>query len=238
MKTNRFVVFTIVMLFNACISAPSDPVAIGQLCQPEETSCKSSVLILRESVGRNQLDYTIENLGGDINNINILAVTPEIQSVDLMTIDPDAIVARQIHPNLLAGQTIGNRITPKLLGTRDAFRVFVLCESANDETCKLKMEYVFESVPVECFDDSDCSSSWLCNVAVGHCAQCLSDKDCNTDQTCESLQGRCSPEDATPSCSASGSSPSTPLFFIIVFLFTLRFKKRRVNQSHPASSST
>ncbi len=218
-----------ILVLGACISAPSDPVAIGQLCEPEESSCENSVLILRESVGRNQFDYTIENLGGEITNIDVLAVTPEIESVDLMTIDPDAIVARQIHPNLGIGETIGNRITPKLLGTRDAFRVFVLCQSADETACKLKMEYVFASVPVECFDDSDCSSSWLCNVPVGHCSECLSDEDCNSDQTCDALQGKCSPEDTTPSCSTSDTSPVSFILFFLLFVVLLKGRKRALN---------
>lgn len=213
----------------ACISAPSDPVAVGQLCEPEETTCKRSVLILRESVGRNQFDYTIENLGSQSVTIDVVAVTPEIESVDLMTIVPDAIVARQIHPDIAPGETIGNRITPKLLGTRDAFRVFVLCNTSTTVApCKLKMEYVFESVPVECFDDNDCSSGWLCNVPIGNCAECLNNDDCNSDQTCDALQGKCTPEDATPSCSV-GSLPSSLSFF--VFVFAIFIARRRFKQT-------
>ncbi len=221
-RNEAIALFGIVLCLASCISAPSDPVAVGELCEREKDACKNSVLILRESVGRNQFDYTIKNSGTGTVSVNILAVTPEIEAVDLMTLVPDAIVARQIHPDLAAGQTIANRITPKLLGTRDAFRVFFLCEATTAQPCNLKMEYVFQSVPVECFDDNDCSSGWLCNTPIGHCAECLADEDCNSDQTCDTLQGRCSPEDTTPSCSTF-TSPSS-FFFLWVFLI---FVKRR-----------
>ncbi len=206
------------LLLPSCISSPSDPIAFGELCEPSTDKCPNTVLFTRDSVGRNQLDYTLENLGPDPVSVEVLALSQEVSSLDLTSVDPDLIIARQTHSLIQSTAKIGNRITPKLLGTRDAFRLFILCKDENP-TCNIKVDYVFESVPVECFDDNDCSSGRLCNVPVGHCVECLSAEDCNDDQSCDALQNTCTPEDATPSCSTSPDGPSFLFLMIFVFLF-------------------
>lgn len=212
----------------ACIPRPTDPVSMGILCDIPTPECKNSTLLLRPSVGRNQFDYTIENKGKTPTDVNVVVVTPEIETLDLQNLDPERIIASRIHRQILPGESEGNRLTPKLLGTRDSFRIFTLCTNREANTpCNIRVDYVFSSVPVECFDDTECNSGWLCDVNIGHCTECLSSTDCNTDQTCDTIRGRCTPEDTTPSTCSTSSHPASLLLSLLGLFFFTRRRKRK-----------
>lgn len=202
-------ILLVAIVITACIPRPEDPVSIGTLCLPSGSDCPDEAVLVRDSVGRNQLDYAITNNTDAMIDIDAFVVNPSILDFDPTNFETDDVIAQRTFRAVAPGATVSDRFTPLSLGTRDSVRFVPYCDS-----CEISVEYVFESVPLECFDDEDCSSGWLCDQQFGQCAECITNDDCNEDQTCDSFRGRCTPEDTTPNCATSGTFPV--IFFLLL----------------------
>jgi hypothetical protein len=214
-----------------CVPAPTDPVATGSLCLPPSADCPDNVVISRDAVGRNQLDYAIVNHGATETTVTAQATVPATDldaGTDVAT-DADfdtssdagdetgrIVIAREEHRIAPSG-SVGNRWTPQLLGTRDPMEFSIACSG-----CDVQADFVLSTIPLQCSTDDDCSSGWLCDTRVpGRCVECRSDDDCSTDQTCDLDRGRCTPP--TPnSCSTADAQVMVPLLLVLV-----AFRRRR-----------
>ncbi|MEZ4460006.1 MAG: hypothetical protein R3E66_09800 [bacterium] len=211
------------LLISGCVPAPSDPVDTGTLCLPSTADCPSQTVVSRDAVGRNQLDYAIQNLGTMEADVTAVAYVPESDvdaggdaSVDDAGQTSGRILIAQGEHRIPPAESVGNRWTPQLLGTRNEIEFSINCSA-----CEVTADYVLTSVPLECSIDDDCSSGWLCDTRTpGRCVECLSDDDCMSGQTCDIQGGRCTPP-AAASCSASGG-----LVAWLGLLFVLGFRRR------------
>jgi len=222
-----------------CIPSPEDPVSVGTLCSPASDTCPGDVVLQREAVGRNQLDYTITNRGDAAATFEVLAVATsatldgdagDTGSADAADAGPTTsatdVLARRTYGDVAAGEKVGDRLTPQDLGIRETFRFVLRCDG-----CQAKLEYVFASVPVECFSDDDCSPTWQCDVVVGRCVECSGDEDCSEDQFCDEERGRCTPETRTAGCAAGAQPDDVPppwaLLGLAALLLLAVWRKRR-----------
>ncbi len=204
----------------ACVPAPTDPVASGSLCLPATADCPAQTLIRRDAVGRNQLDYAIQNTSTTETTVIAEAYVPAGESdagTDLgADMDSPILIAKSEHQIAPEG-SVGNRWTPQLLGTREEIEFSIACTE-----CEVNADYVLTSVALECSADDDCSSGWLCDTRIpGRCVECMSDDDCQTEQTCNIDRGRCTPANAA-SCSSGGAGTTGILLFLILFFLPRR----------------
>lgn len=208
---------------SACIPPTSDPVSVGEFCigAPD---CAGSALLARDSVGRSRIDFAVTNLGDEEATIAVQALVP-LSSPTSTDAGSDAgsdagtvstvdriVIARtfQVGP----GEERADRLAATELGTRRNIELAIACDG-----CSARLEYVFESEPLECADEDDCSSGWLCDEALGRCAECLSAADCLEDQTCTE-SGRCLPEVVEAGC-ATGNSDAPIALPVILLVFGL-----------------
>lgn len=208
----------------ACVPAPSDPVETGRLCLPDSVECPSTTLIARNAVGRNQLDYAIQNGSSTEAEVTAQAHVPAAD-VDAggdmggdVGDDGRILITRSVH-RVPPNDSVGNRWTPQILGTRNEIEFSMECSG-----CQVSADYVLTSVPLECSIDDDCSSGWLCDTRTpGRCVECMSEDDCTKDQTCDIQQGRCTPP-ADASCSSTAGLPS----LLLVVLGIALWRRRRL----------
>ncbi len=186
----------------ACVPTPEDPLDFGSLCRPATAQCPSAVLLERDVSGRNQVDYVVRNVGPDPAAVEVVALVPSADFGDgTGEIDPDDLVTRRVHEAVGAGKIAENRFTAQNLGVRDAFRFGVRCSG-----CEVELDWVYASVPRECFETSNCPAGWACDETLGRCAECLVNADCNSDQRCNTESGRCDPPDTTAGCATAAPS--------------------------------
>lgn len=218
----------------ACVPEPSDPVDLGQLCAPATPDCASQNFVYRDSIGRNQIDYVIENTGDTTAFATVTAQLPGGTETDggLDDVDLDDTGLENTADNLTlvstthqipSGQTAGNRWTTLQLGTTSPIQLTLSCPG-----CSATLDYVLTSIPLECITDDDCSGGWFCDQTnPGRCIECRSDSDCTIDQRCNLDQGRCTPPDESGGCSTTGQ---IPILFALLILIAI-FHRRRPPRS-------
>lgn len=206
------------LLLLGCVGPPSDPVAFGELCVPSADDCPTVSTLSRDAVGRNQLDYSVENQGDTRATVRVVVRVPG---------DGESpIITEQSHV-LEPGESEGNRWTPQVLGTRDSFELVVICSG-----CDVRVPFVLTSVPLECVRDDECSGGWLCDTNVaGRCVECIRDRDCDVDQRCDTRRGRCTPEQPGGCTTGSSSRPGLILSILLgLFLMaSILGVRRRLN---------
>jgi len=207
-------------LLVTCVPAPSDPIDFGELCVPPQADCQQSVVLERTVTGRNEVDWLARNVGTGVAVIEILALVPGAEDLGFDELDPALLVARREHLPLQAGDEVDGRFTPQDLGVRDGFVFAARCGS-----CEAEIEWVFATVPRECFEDEDCIAGWQCDDAIGRCVECLVNADCNEDQVCDLESGRCNPPETRAGCNTAPRPPSAAflLFAILIFCRRRRF---------------
>lgn len=232
----RWLALTLMLV--GCVPAPSDPVAAGTLCLPPTAECPNSVLVSRDAVGRNQLDYTVKNLGPDESVVTAQALVPLSTLGDAGTVDAGnladadgdvdgaAVILIASNDHVLdPGESASNRWTPQLLGTRDPIQFEITCAD-----CMAESDFVMSSVPLECSSDDDCSSGWLCDTRIpGRCVECQTNDDCAADQTCDVDRGRCDP----PAAASCATVDATASGWLILFALAWCGRRRRVARVTP-----
>ncbi len=217
------------LVLTGCISEPTDSVEFGELCLPSSGDCPSVQELSRDAIGRNQLDYTIENQGTSEITVRMIARIPSSDVVDMddagadagVSVEDAGVIVERTHI-VPAGESQGNRWTPQVLGTRATFEFEAQCVG-----CTAKIDYVLGAVPLECIQDSDCSSGWFCDETNrGRCVECRDDSDCDIDQRCDEDRGRCDPPKIDPGCSTVIGG-SDFLLFGGLFMLGLGFLRRR-----------
>lgn len=209
----------------ACVPAPEDPIDFGTLCIPDTVDCPSVRLLERDVGGRNQVDFIIRNVGEEVALVEALALVPSADvDAGLTDVAPDTLVARHQYDPLSPGDVIEDRFTAQDLGVRTSFYFAVRCNG-----CQVELEWVFASVPRECFENDDCAAGWQCDNNIGRCVECLANPDCNEDQRCNLQTGRCDPPDTTAGCNTSGSPTgfAALLLFLIALLLSGRQRRKR-----------
>ena len=219
---NRLFAVAALLALAACVPTPEDPIDFGTLCVPSESECSSSTVLERDVSGRNQIDYVVENMGTNAVVVEVLALVPSAEYDPASTINEDDIVARRQHDSIAVSGKDENRFTAQDLGVRDSIRLAARCAS-----CDVVVEWVFASVPRECFEEDDCPATWQCDETAGRCVECLAHADCNDDQRCDFESGRCDPPDTTAGCSTvSGGSELAAVLFFALGLLVLRVRRR------------
>lgn len=222
-----FVLVGLSVLAGSCVPDPEDALDFGTLCIPESDTCPATTQLERDVVGRNQIDYVVTNTGTNVAVVEVVALVPSAAlAIDPADgeIAPDDLVARRQHTPVEPGVGVENRFTAQDLGVREAIQFGMRCTG-----CTAELDWVFASVPRECFENDACPAGWQCDDNIGRCAECLSNSDCNEDQRCDLSRGRCDPPATTAGCTtgAGGLSPIALLLFVL-FLGALRRKGRRV----------
>ncbi len=208
----------------ACVPAPSDPLAVGELCTPVESECEDEVLLQRDVTGRNQVDWSVQNMGAAATTVEVLALVPSSgeDGVSLADADPDDVVARREYVNLRPEERVEDRFTPQDLGVRDTFRFAVRCNG-----CEARVDWVFATVPRECFEKDDCIANWQCDTNLGRCVECVANADCSEDQVCDQATGRCDPPDTTAGCATAEGTPGPGLLLLALLLMVFGRRNRR-----------
>lgn len=214
----RLAILFLFVLLATCVPSPSDPLDYGTLCVPADAECPDFVVLEREVTGRNQVDWVVTNTGDSAAVVEVLALVSGTQETGLTEIDPDQLVARRETPPLAPGESRDDRFTPQDLGVREGFVFAVRCP-----LCTVQVDWVFSTVPRDCFEDEDCPAGWLCDDTAGRCVECLVNADCNEDQTCNLETGRCDPPETTAGCATTSGSPD----LLLVLLALVAFRRRR-----------
>lgn len=200
------------VFLTACVPEPSDPVDQGQICAPATDECANQNFIYRDSIGRNQLDYVIQNVG----EFTAFA-TASAQLPGATENDANLVLVATTH-QIPAGESVGNRWTTQQLGNTSPLLLNLSCPG-----CSVSMDYVLTSIPLECITDDDCSGGWFCDQEnPGRCIECRSDSDCTIDQRCNMDQGRCTPPDGGAGCNTAAQLP-----FILGLLFLVALRRRK-----------
>lgn len=203
-----------------CVPTPEDPLDFGMLCRPSSEDCPAVILLERDVTGRNQLDYIVRNVGQAPAVVEVLALVPSAEFDEETTdVDPDDLVARREHEPITSGEVADNRFTAQQLGVREAFQLAIRCSG-----CEVELEWVYSSVPRECFEADDCPANWQCDENLGRCAECLVSADCNDDQRCNTQTGRCDPPDTTAGCSTTSHEPTLLVVLLLLVILGVRRK--------------
>ncbi len=211
-------------LFGSCVPTPEDPLDFGMICVPAGPDCPSSRTLERDVTGRNQVDYIVRNVGSTVAVVEVLALVPSgAYDAGVSMVNPEDLVARREHPALAPEEVDENRFTAQDLGVRDSFTLTARCEN-----CEVELEWVFASVPRDCYEDDDCSANWMCDGNTGRCVECLQNSDCNEDQICNLETGRCDPPETTAGCQSTPSAPSPWGIVIALVLLCTGLRRRRV----------
>lgn len=201
-------VWLLALMLVACVPEPSDPVSFGQLCSPPSDECRNDAVIYRDSVGRNQLDFTVSNIGDNTAFVSLQAFRPGESDVPIVTSELE----------LSQGETAGQRWTPQELGVFSPLQIQLDCAG-----CEAQADFVLTSVPLECISDDDCGSGWFCDTnSPGRCVECRSDSECSLDQRCDIARGRCDPPDGEGTCQHVGGIP-----LVLTLMLIWPFLRRR-----------
>lgn len=210
----------------SCVPSPEDPLDFGMLCRPATDDCPAFITLERDVRGRNQLDYIVRNVGDSTAVVEVVALVPSaVFDEETMEIDPVDLVARQEHQPIAPGDVADHRFTAQQLGVREAFQLAIRCTN-----CDVELEWVYASVPRECFAADDCPANWLCDENLGRCVECLVSADCNDDQRCNAETGRCAPPDTTAGCTTTAKPPSWlwPLVLVVLLVGLRRRRAQRI----------
>lgn len=219
----RLRVLALFCLLVSCVPSPEDPLDFGTLCVPAQPDCPSSRTLERDVTGRNQIDYIVRNVGSTVAVVEVLALVPSTMlDAGVTEVNPDDLVARHEHPPLAPDEVDQNRLTAQDLGVRNSFTLMARCEN-----CDVELEWVYASVPRDCFEDDDCSADWMCDDNLGRCVECLQNSDCNEDQICNTGTGRCDPPKTTAGCSTTDGTSSSWGWMILAMLLVVGLRRRR-----------
>ena len=222
---------------SAC-SVPSDPVELGSLCFPNETSCARSEQLTRgTTLGRNVVDYEVTNTGSVTTRAFVTVSPPSFSSEDAdASFDPTspntpALATREF--DLEAGSARADRFVGSELGRDPELVLDVFCDTTD---CSVTLDYVVIVEPIECVVAQDCSNGWLCDDERGQCVECLSGRDdqCAEGQTCE--LGRCTPPQGSSCASAPGDAPVHPASLLVLALAALAWRRRTRSSALAASA--
>ncbi|MEM1348055.1 MAG: hypothetical protein AAGI01_05805 [Myxococcota bacterium] len=224
---------------------PSDPVLSGRLCAPGRPAerCDSSVVVLRNTTdGRNALDFRLINQGASEATLRVLSGVAATQSTptDLdmddagddgtdptaPSVSPCTPACEELEVTLAPGASTLNRFTPMQLGRRQELFLGVVCVSGS---CDATLEYVLVVEPLECNENSDCSSGWLCDIEAGQCLECIGDDDegqCAEGQSCQ--LGRCLPPQSTCSSAPGPTTPEAPVLLLGIAGVACIIRRRRL----------
>ncbi len=214
--------FALLLMTTACTD-PADPVALGQLCQPAADACPTSVALHRPTPGRNSLEFTLTNLGAD-STVQLLATTT--QELDFRpprdrSEDGSTILVKRDFP-LGEGEILRDTFTSREL---TIVRDFTLELSCLEGECNHRLEYLFFSESVECFDDGVCGRGEFCEQTAGRCVECVQDSQCSVQQSCDVQTGQCFPG-GSAGCSTLTGEPPLHLFFGLLVLTVFAFRRR------------
>ncbi len=225
----RILVF-VVLVLAACIPSNSDPVEVGSFCFGAD-GCEGSVTLNREAVGRSRIDFAVKNVGDSEATVAMYALVPQNDETVIDISDAGDSDAGVTDPGLedrtvavrevivAAGATETDRFAATELGTRRTIELAAVCTG-----CSVEVDFVYETEPLECRDETDCSSGWLCDNSLGRCAECLDDTDCGEEQQC-SESGRCDPPIVEAGCGQAAGPTSLLALILVLGFFGIRRRK-------------
>lgn len=225
MKRRVILALAFISLLTSCVPDPSDPIGFGTLCQPAVEDCPASVLLERDVVGRNQVDWVVRNEGASAVSFDVVAVVPQdAPDAGLDELTPEALIAMREYAGLGAGEEVDDRFTPQDLGVRESFVLALRCTG-----CEVELDWVQSTVPRECYENDECVANWQCDQNLGRCVECLTNADCNEGQICDVQRGRCDPPDTTAGCSTTSSpTPRLPGSLVVVLIALVGARRRRI----------